>query len=99
MQVTGTYRGAVAGSDLAANGGRDEDLAYVVVADDIARRIASGELAPGTRLRSERDLAEIYGRAYGTIRKAMELLRERGLIRTVHGRGTYVAQTEPEARP
>jgi GntR family transcriptional regulator len=90
MQVRGTYCGAMAGNDLAAQGGRDEDLAYVAVADDIAERIASGELAPGTRLRSERDLAEIYGRAYGTIRKAMALLRERGLIRTVHGRGTFV---------
>ena len=90
MQVRGTYGEAVGGSDLAANGGRDEDLAYVAVADDIAGRIASGELAPGTRLRSERDLAEYYGRAYGTIRKAMALLRERGLIVTIHGRGTFV---------
>ena len=66
------------------------DLAYVAVADDIAGRIATGELPPGTRLRSERDLAEFYGRAYGTIRRAMALLRDRGLIETVHGRGTFV---------
>ncbi|HWG61099.1 MAG TPA: winged helix-turn-helix domain-containing protein [Streptosporangiaceae bacterium] len=77
--------------DLQAQGGRDEDLAYVQVADDIAARIASGELAAGTRLRAERDLAEIYGRSYGTIRRAMESLRERGLIVTIHGRGTFIA--------
>ena len=57
-------------SDLAAPGGRDSDLAYLRVADDIAARIASGELAPGTRLRAERDLASHYGVAYGTIRRA-----------------------------
>lgn len=77
--------------NLQAPGGRDEDLAYVQVADDIAGRIASGELAPGARLRSERDLAEFYGRSYGTIRRAMEQLRERGLIVTIHGRGTFIA--------
>jgi DNA-binding GntR family transcriptional regulator len=77
-------------SDLEATGGRDADLAYMRVADDIAARIASGELAKGARLRSERDLAEHYGVAYGTVRHAMEVLRERGLITTIHGRGTFV---------
>ncbi len=77
-------------SDLAAPGGRDSDLAYMRVADDIAARINSGELSSGTRLRGERDLAEHYGVAYGTIRRAMVVLRDRGLIVTVHGRGTFV---------
>jgi len=62
-------------SDLEATGGRDADLAYVRVADDIAARIASGELKPGARLRAERELAEHYGVSYGTIRRAMEVLR------------------------
>lgn len=78
-------------SDLEAPGGRDADLAYVRVANDIASRIASGELKPGARLRAERDLAEHYGVAYHTIRRAMKLLRERGLIVSIHGRGTFVA--------
>ncbi len=80
-------------SDLEAEGGRDADLAYLRVADDIAARIASGELAPGARLRSERDLAAHYGVSYGTIRRAMEVLRDRSLITTIHGRGTFVAKT------
>jgi DNA-binding GntR family transcriptional regulator len=33
-----------------------------------------------------------YGVAYGTIRHATKILRERGLIKTVHGRGTFVAE-------
>lgn len=77
-------------SDIEAPGGRDEDLAYMRVAGDIAARIASGELAAGARLRAERDLAEFYGVAYGTVRRAMAVLRERGLIETIHGRGTFV---------
>jgi len=43
------------------------------------------------RLPPERELASDYGVAYDTVRRAMALLRERSLIITVHGRGTYVA--------
>jgi GntR family transcriptional regulator len=78
-------------SDLEATGGRDADLAYMRVAGDIAARIASGELRPGARLRAERDLAEYYEVSYGTVRRAMEVLRERALITTIHGRGTFVS--------
>lgn len=81
-------------SDLEATGGRDAELAYMRVADDIAARITSGELAPGARLRSERDLAEYYEVAYGTVRRAMEVLRDRGLIETIHGRGTFVTSRD-----
>jgi GntR family transcriptional regulator len=79
------------GSDLEAPGGRDADLAYMRVVDDIAGRIASGDLGSGARLLSERALAEHYGVSYGTVRRAMEVLRERSLITTIHGRGTFVA--------
>ena len=78
-------------SDLEAAGGRDADLAYMRVAGDIAARIASGELRPGARLRAERDLAEYYEVSYGTVRRAMQVLRERALITTIHGRGTFVS--------
>jgi GntR family transcriptional regulator len=69
-----------------------ESYAYVQVADDIARRINAGEIT--AKLPSERSLAEEYGVAYTTVRRAMEVLRERGVIRTVHGRGTFV-QKQP----
>jgi len=86
-------------SDLEAKGGRDADLAYLRVADDIAARIASGELAPGARLRGERDLATYYEVSYGTVRRAMEVLRERGLIETIHGRGTFVHRDQGWSLP
>lgn len=67
-------------------------LVYVQVADHLAARIGTGDLAPGSRLPPERELATAYGVAYDTIRRATALLRERGLIVTVHGRGTFVAE-------
>ncbi|KAB1146853.1 winged helix-turn-helix transcriptional regulator [Streptomyces luteolifulvus] len=65
---------------------------YVQVADHIAGLIASGKLAPGARLEGERELAEQLGVAIGTVRRAVEELRERGLVTTLPGKGTYVVE-------
>lgn len=65
---------------------------YEQVAEHVAARIEAGELEPGRRLPPERDLAAEYGVAYHTIRSAMQLLRDQGLIVTMHGRGTFVAR-------
>lgn len=65
-------------------------LEYMRVADDLAAKITSGELVPGDRLRSEADLADDYDVSYGTIRRAMEELRKRGLIATAWGKGNIV---------
>jgi GntR family transcriptional regulator len=65
--------------------------AFMQVADDVARRIEEGEIK--LKLPAERALAVEYGAAYTTVRRAMQELRDRGLIVTVHGRGTFVAET------
>jgi GntR family transcriptional regulator len=64
------------------------EYAYVQVADDIQRRITEGEIT--AKLPGERSFAEEYGVAYTTVRHAMAVLRERGVIVTAHGRGTFV---------
>lgn len=63
---------------------------YVQAADRVAERIASGELVKGAKLPSERDLADEWGIAYQTVRRAMKELRERGLVASVVGKGTFV---------
>jgi GntR family transcriptional regulator len=69
------------------------DFTYLQVADHIAARIEVGEFSH--KLPAERALAEEYEVAYQTLRHAMQVLRERGLIITRQGRGTFVA---PAAR-
>jgi GntR family transcriptional regulator len=66
------------------------DFAYVQVANHIAVRIEAGEITH--KLPAERDLAQEYGVAYQTVRHAMKILRERGLIITRQGRGTFVVR-------
>jgi GntR family transcriptional regulator len=71
---------------------------YAKVADHLARRISAGALAAGAMLPAERDLASEYGVALGTIRRAVEELRLRGLLVTLPSKGTYVADPPaPEA--
>jgi len=68
------------------------ELAYLQVANDLGRRIQAGEITG--RLASERDLAGEYEVSYGTIRRAMGILRDQGLVVSVHGRGTFVTETD-----
>lgn len=64
---------------------------YVAVADHIADRINAGELTPGERLPNERDLAIDYDVSPITVRHAIAVLRDRDLVVTLRGKGTYVA--------
>lgn len=64
---------------------------YRQAAEHLAERIASGELAPHTRLPSERTVAEQFGLSRMTARHAVEYLVRRGLVYRRPGSGTYVA--------
>lgn len=68
------------------------------IADHLRARIESGELEGGGQLPSEQELIDSYRVARGTIRQAMTLLRSEGLVRTEHGRGTFVRDRPPVRR-
>ncbi len=55
-------------------------------------RIESGDPAEGKPLPSEKDLMDLFGVARTTVRRAIGYLRDQGAIRTVPGRGSYVAK-------
>ena len=60
------------------------------LADIIEQRIKSGELRVGRTIPSEQTLMQEYGLSRGSVRKAVSVLRERGLVDTVPHRGTFV---------
>jgi GntR family transcriptional regulator len=64
--------------------------AYRQLADILQGQIESGKLPPDSRLASETTLIQEYGVARGTVRQAIAVLRDRGLVVTVQGRGSYV---------
>ncbi|MGW5231803.1 GntR family transcriptional regulator [Streptomyces nodosus] len=69
---------------------RGPALVYVAIADDVARRIQAGELKSGDRVPGELEMTETYGVARMTVARAVRELRERGLVQTVRGKGTFV---------
>ena len=55
-------------------------------------RIVQGEWTPGDVIPSESSLAQSYGVALGTIRQALALLVEDGVLQRRHGKGTFVTK-------
>jgi GntR family transcriptional regulator len=72
------------------------------VAERLRRRmltdIGSGELSPGDKLGSERELAEQYGVSRATLRQVLAALEEAGLVRRAAGRGggTFISHAKVE---
>jgi DNA-binding GntR family transcriptional regulator len=75
------------------------ELVYAMIADHLEARIRHGDFNPGQRLPAERELAENYGVAYMTMRRAIRELRERGLVLTVVGKGNFVVRELPRNPP
>ncbi|MFJ9616471.1 TetR/AcrR family transcriptional regulator C-terminal domain-containing protein [Streptomyces noursei] len=67
------------------------DPPYRRIADEIARRIADGTLAPGDRVPSTRRIAREWGVALATATKALTTLRLEGLVEARPRVGTVVA--------
>ncbi|NQW87725.1 MULTISPECIES: GntR family transcriptional regulator [unclassified Frigoribacterium] len=63
---------------------------YEQIADDLRRRILSGDLAVGDDVPSEGELAEQWRTSRGPIRNALAALRSEGLVETRRGRPARV---------
>lgn len=59
--------------------------------DDIAALIAHDGLVPGDQLPTEQTLADRLGRSRSTVREALRLLEQEGLLRAVQGKGRFVS--------
>ena len=66
---------------------------YQQIADSLLEQIQTGELEPGARLPSEKDLSETYGAGRNTIRHALSELAAEGYLESVQGVGTFVTET------
>jgi GntR family transcriptional regulator len=69
------------------------DAKYRQIAADLREQITTGALPPGSQLPTEPKLAAAYGASRSTVRLAIGLLVQQGLVETRQGVGTYV--TEP----
>jgi GntR family transcriptional regulator len=75
----------------------DPEPVYLQLAAILRGQIDRGELVSRQPLPSESYLMGEYGVSRGTARRAVEVLREAGLVRTIPQRGSYVAENRPQA--
>lgn len=73
----------------------DELPIYRQIIHQIRDAIAAGELEPGEKLPSHRDLSAQIVVAPLTIKKAYDELEAEGLLQTRRGKGTFVAAKPP----
>lgn len=65
----------------------------------ILSEVAAGRYAPGDSLPSEKYLCQQIGVARNTVRQAFEELEREGYIYRVHGKGTFLSQTDRSKTP
>jgi GntR family transcriptional repressor for pyruvate dehydrogenase complex len=64
--------------------------------EHVRRRIERGDLKPGDRLSSERDLAQELGVSRPSVRSGLEALESMGVVVSRRGAGTFIADGPPD---
>jgi GntR family transcriptional regulator len=67
------------------------EIRYRTIADELRRRVEAGEFAAGRTLPSESELSAAYEASRVTIRRALDLLRDEGLVDARQGFGWFAA--------
>ena len=68
---------------------------YARIAAELRDQIETGALAPGDRVPSTREITRRCGVAMATATKALAVLRQEGIVRSVPGVGTVVVGRQP----
>ncbi len=76
--------------------GRPEALP-TAVRNEIERLIADAGLQPGSKLPSEKELAEQLGTGRSSVREALRAMQEIGMIEVMHGKGAFVQNQSHKA--
>lgn len=69
---------------------KKKKLKYVKIYDALYLKIINGEFQPGSQLPNEPELAKMMGVSRMTLRQALSLLKEDGLIDNARGKGTFI---------
>src|SRR5688572_7421414 len=76
----------------------NENPLYVALSSLLQTQLVDGDLLPGTRLPTIEQIARQYGVAKVTVRQALGLLADKGLVHSIQGKGTYVGTSGRERR-
>lgn len=68
------------------------DKKYLCIYENIKNDILNGNYRSGEKLPSENKFCKIYSTSRGTVRRALDMLSEEGLVNSVHGKGAFVLE-------
>jgi DNA-binding transcriptional regulator YhcF (GntR family) len=74
-----------------------ESPVYRQIIEQLTRKLRAGELKPGDRLPTERELAEKLGIARGTVNRAYEELTRSQILESIPGRGSFISAQQDVA--
>ncbi len=69
---------------------------YQIIADDLINKITSNRISVGSRLPSEKELCSHYGVSRYTVREALRVIKEMGLVSIRRGSGSIVLSSQPK---
>jgi DNA-binding GntR family transcriptional regulator len=67
---------------------------YITIAMDIAERVLKGDYIEGQKISGRSTLSGLYNVSPETVRRALTLLQEAGVVRVMPGAGVYVNYVE-----
>ena len=72
------------------------DLLYTKIADAIMEYIKENDLKTGDRIPSERELAQEFNTSRNSVREALRVLENDGIIEVKMGKGAYITEKKAE---
>ncbi len=67
-----------------------KDLLYIKIVDAIHAHIRTNGLKPGDKLPSEREMAESFRTSRNSVREALRVMENQGMLEVKTGRGTFL---------
>ncbi|CEG29399.1 GntR family transcriptional regulator [Bacillus sp. B-jedd] len=66
---------------------------YIDVYDKLYKKIMDGTFPNGSKLPTEAELAKMFGVSRMTLRQALSLLQDDGLVKSFHGKGSFITKS------
>ncbi|MCC8115776.1 MAG: GntR family transcriptional regulator [Planctomycetes bacterium] len=73
-----------------------KDLLYIKIVDAIHAHIRRNGLKPGDKLPSEREMAESFQTSRNSVREALRVMENQGMLEVKTGRGTFLRERGDE---